>query len=139
MLNKVNYVLRYLSRFARNDGLDCCSGIAYLLAMMFYIVITSTFIKKKYVVIQWNNITSGLLPAAATPCSRNDDLDCRASLAMTDESDDANDEVSKVYTEETSSCARKMRGELAEPTLVGEHKRIPKSDNSNDEVSKVYV
>jgi hypothetical protein len=48
------------------------------------------------------------------------------------------DEISKVYTEETSAVARKTSGELAEPTLVGEHKRIPKSDNANGEVSKVY-
>jgi glycyl-tRNA synthetase alpha chain len=46
---------------------------------------------------------------------------------------------SKCYTEKSSSVARKMSGELAEPTLVGEHKQIPKSDNANGEVSKVYT
>lgn len=41
------------------------------------------------------------------------------------------------YTKETSSVARKMSGELAEPILIGEHKRNPKFDDTNVEVSKV--
>jgi aspartokinase len=60
-------------------------------------------------------------------CARNDD----------NTSDDPGDEVSKVYTEETSAVARKMSGELAEHTLVCEHKRILKFDDANVEVSKV--
>jgi mannose-1-phosphate guanylyltransferase/mannose-6-phosphate isomerase len=67
-------------------------------------------------------VFSGLPPAAATPRSRNDDP----------KFDNLNVEVLNGYTEETSSCARKMSGELAEPTLVGEHKRIPKFDNANN-------
>jgi pimeloyl-ACP methyl ester carboxylesterase len=43
------------------------------------------------------------------------------------------------YTEETSRVGRKMSGELAEPILIGEHKRIPKFDNPNLEVLKVYL
>jgi predicted transposase/invertase (TIGR01784 family) len=42
------------------------------------------------------------------------------------------------HTEESSSVARRMSGELAEPILIGEQKRIPKYDNANAEVSKVY-
>ncbi|MBL3284513.1 Phosphotransferase enzyme family protein [Rickettsiales endosymbiont of Paramecium tredecaurelia] len=41
------------------------------------------------------------------------------------------------YTKETSAVARKMSGELAEPILIGEHKRNPKFDDANVEVSKV--
>lgn len=41
------------------------------------------------------------------------------------------------YTKETSSVARKMSGELAEPIFIGEHKRNPKFDDANVEVSKV--
>ena len=41
------------------------------------------------------------------------------------------------YTEETSAVARKMSGELAEPILIGERKRILKFDEANVEVSKV--
>jgi 23S rRNA (adenine2030-N6)-methyltransferase len=42
------------------------------------------------------------------------------------------------YTADTSKVDRKTSGELAEPTLVGEQKRIPQFDEANLEVSKVY-
>lgn len=41
------------------------------------------------------------------------------------------------YTKETSSVARRMSSELAEPILIGEHKRNQKFDDANVEVSKV--
>jgi aminoglycoside phosphotransferase (APT) family kinase protein len=41
------------------------------------------------------------------------------------------------YTKETLAVARKMSGELAEPILIGEHKRIPIFDDANVKVSQV--
>jgi len=46
-------------------------------------------------------------------------------------------EKPSAYTEETSAVVRQMNGELAEPILIGEHKRNPKFDNANTQVSKV--
>lgn len=43
-----------------------------------------------------------------------------------------------IYTADTSKVDRKMSGELAQRTLVREHKRIPKFDASNLKVSAVY-
>jgi aminoglycoside phosphotransferase (APT) family kinase protein len=42
------------------------------------------------------------------------------------------------HTKETSAVTRKMSGELAEPILIGEHKRSPKFEDTNVEVSKAY-
>ena len=41
------------------------------------------------------------------------------------------------YTEENSTVTRKMSGEIADPILIGEHKRSPKFDDAKVEVSKV--
>jgi pentose-5-phosphate-3-epimerase len=43
------------------------------------------------------------------------------------------------YTSSTSKVARKTSGELAQPILIGEHKRIPKFDVANLEVQEVYM
>ncbi len=43
-----------------------------------------------------------------------------------------------LYTEDSSRVGRKKSGELAERTIVREHKRDPQSDAPNLEVAKVY-
>ncbi len=63
----------------------------------------------------------------------------RECIADTTNLDAPNPEVVKEYTEDSSGYGRKTSGELAQLTIVSEHKRDPRFDAPNPEVAKVYL